>query len=170
MKHLFLATIVLFIISSCQNNKSVTKEKIITVDDLTKTAYEKVGDTITITGFCADMCHTGDYIVLCGADSSKAIQAIASPELKSFDQKIKYNNVNLKGVLHERRIDSVFLINWETNLDNSLKTPNANPPAVAQLKEQIARIYDEIQKNYQENGRNYWSQFTLQTLEYTINE
>lgn len=151
---------------SCKQNTSEATAKVYTVDELTEAAYDIVGDTLSVYGFCADMCQGGDWIVLQGRDSTKAIQAIANKQLSTFSSELKFNNLTVMGVLHEKRVDSLFLVDWETKLDESLKGPNGNPAAVAQLKEQIAQIYEAMRENREKHGRNYWSQFTLEVSEY----
>lgn len=174
MRIIYLFAVILGIaLYACTSTSSRvdTEEKIYTVDKLTESAYDIVGDTLSVSGFCADMCQGGDWIVLQGQDTTKAIQAVASKELATFNQDVKYNNLTVKAVLHEKRIDSLFLIDWETRLDESLKRPDGgNPAAVAKLKEQIAQIYGEMKVNREKYGRNYWSQFTLEVLQYAVKE
>ncbi len=171
MKVFYVLLATLFIaFYSCKQNTSETTEKVYTVDELTEAAYDIVGDTLSVSGFCADMCQGGDWIVLQGSDSTKAIQAIANKQLSAFNSELKFNNLTVKGILHEKRVDSLFLVDWETKLDESLKGPNGNPAAVAQLKQQIAQIYDAMRENREKHGRNYWSQFTLEVSEYTTDK
>ena len=162
-----LATTLLIAFCSCkrQTSEAIT-EKVYTVDELTAAAYDIVGDTLSVSGFCADMCQSGDWIVLQGSDSTKVIQAIANKQLSAFNSELKFNNLKVKGVLHEKRVDSLFLVGWEAKLDESLKGPNGNPAAVAELKKQIAQIYEAMRENREKYGRNYWSQFTLEVSEY----
>lgn len=155
---------------SCRQNPTEIKEKVYTVDELTEVAYDIVGDTLSVSGFCADMCQGGDWIVLQGSDSTKAIQAIANKQLSVFNSELKFNNLTVVGVLREKRVDSLFLVDWETRLDESLKGSNGNPAAVAQLKEQIAQIYEAMRENREKHGRNYWSQFTLEVSEYAADK
>lgn len=165
ISYLLVATL-LIAVYSCKQSTPETTEKVYTVDELTEAAYDIVGDTLSVSGFCADMCQGGDWIVLQGSDSTKAIQAIANKQLSAFNSELKFNNLKVKGVLHEKRVDSLFLVDWETKLDESLKGPNGNPVAVAKLKEQIAEIYEAMRENREKHGRNYWSQFTLEVSEY----
>lgn len=166
----FITTILLTAFYACNSTSSDTTEKIYTVDELTEAAYDIVGDTLSVSGFCADMCQGGDWVVLQGSDSTKAIQAVANKQLMTFNQDVKFNNLTVKGILHEKRVDSLFLVDWETRLDESLKGPNGNPPAVAKLKEQIAQIYEAMRENREKHGRNYWSQFTLEVSEYAADK
>lgn len=164
----WLAIITCFGFHACKSTNSKTIERVYTVDELTETAYEKVGDTLSVSGFCADICQSGDWIVLQGADTTKAIQAMANKRLTAFNRDVKYNNMTIKGILHERRVDSLFLFEWETRLDESLKGPNGNKTAVDQMKKQIADIYEAIAENHKKRGLNYWSQFTLEVSEYEV--
>lgn len=155
---------------ACNSTNSKTSKMVYTVDQLTETAYGKVGDTLSVSGFCADICQTGDWIVLQGTDTTRAIQAVANKHLTAFNRDVKYNNLTVEGILHEKRVDSLFLIEWETRLDESLKGLNGNPTAVAQIKKQIAQIYEAIGENHKKRGLNYWSQFTLEVSEYAVNK
>lgn len=158
---------------ACNSSKSKPDgaEKVYTVDELTEVLYDKVGDTLSVTGFCADMCPRGHWVVLQGQDTTKAIQAIAGKNVTAFNPEMKYSNMTVKAVLDEKRVDSLFLVDWETRLDESLKRPDGgNPEAVALFKEQIAQIYEAMKENREKYGRNYWSQFTLRVSAYEVDE
>lgn len=164
---LLLAVYFVFTLSAC--NTATTPDKsttVYSVDEFLEVINDKVGDTITIEGLATDMCQTGDWVVLQGDDTLKMIQVVASPELTSFSKDMMYNDLVVKGVLNERRIDSVFLVDWESRLDQSLKDGNPNTEAIAQLKGQIAQIWEAIAENKEKHGRNYWSQFTIAATEY----
>lgn len=45
-------------------------------------------------------------------------------------------------------MDEAFLSDWEHRLDESLKTPQGNPEAVAMLKQQIAEIRASNSRTY----------------------
>lgn len=153
------------------NSKADTKDKVYTVEELPDAAYDIVGDTLQVSGFCADMCQGGYWVVLQGQDTTKVIQAVARKNMATFNKDVKFNNLTIKGVLHEKRVDSLFLVDWTNRLDESLKNPSGgNPTAVAQLKEQIAQIYAEMEENREKHGRNYWSQFTIEVSEYAVKE
>jgi hypothetical protein len=94
------------------------------------------------------------------------IAAVASKDLGSFDETIKYQYVTVNSVLKEQRVDRAFLDNWEYRLDESLKGPNGNPEAVAQLKIQIAALRDSIDARAARCGKEYWSNYTLKVISY----
>jgi hypothetical protein len=125
------------------------------------------GDTLSVRGFCVDVCNSGSsHITLAGEDTTQMIAAVASKDLGSFDETIKYQYVTVNSVLKEQRVDRAFLDNWEYRLDESLKGPNGNPEAVAQLKIQIAALRDSIDARAARCGKEYWSNYTLKVISY----
>lgn len=129
------------------------------------------GDSVSVRGFCTDVCgHGSEHITLTGEDSVNAFNAIADLSLKSFDDGLKYQYVTVHGVLREQRVDSLFLQDWENRLDESLKGPNANPQAVEMLKGQIAWLRDSIASRYARTGKNYWSDYTISTYAYDVEQ
>ena len=89
-------------------------------------------------------------------------------ELFSFDTKALYSNVSITGILTENRVSEEFLNDWEFRLDQSLEGGGGNPTAVAQLKEQILMIRTAIAERIESEGKNYWSQYKIASLEYEI--
>jgi hypothetical protein len=125
------------------------------------------GDALSVRGFCVDVCNSGaSHITLVGEDTTQMIAAVASKDLGSFDETIKYQYVTVNSVLKEQRVDRAFLDNWEYRLDESLKGPNGNPEAVAQLKIQIAALRDSIDARAARCGKEYWSNYTLKVISY----
>lgn len=149
-----------------------TEGNAISVDELAATIEQmEAGDTLMVRGFCIDVCNSGaSHITLAGEDSTQMIAAVASRELGSFDETIKYQYVTINSILHEQKVDRAFLDNWEYRLDESLKGPNGNPEAVAQLKLQIADLRDSIDARYARCGKEYYSNYTLEVISYAADE
>ena len=106
-----------------------------------KSKFELIGDTVEVEGFCVDICgHGGSHITLMGSDTTQIVNVEAGPQIGSFSNDLRNNNVRVKVVINEQRVDEAFLSDWEHRLDESLKTPQGNPEAVAMLKQQIAEI------------------------------
>ena len=125
------------------------------------------GDTLSVRGFCVDVCNSGaSHITLAGEDTTHMIAAVAAKDLGSFDESIKYQYVRVQSILHEQKVDRAFLDNWEYRLDESLKGPNGNPEAVAMLKEQIVSLRDSIDARQARCGKEYWSNYTLEVISY----
>lgn len=146
------------------------KTESISIDRLSQIIEQmQDGDTLTVRGFCTDVCNSGaSHITLAGEDTTQMIAAVASKELGSFDESIKYQYVTVNSILHEQKVDRAFLDNWEYRLDESLKGPNGNPEAVAMLKEQIAALRDSIDARQARCGKEYWSNYTLKVISYEV--
>lgn len=165
LRHLFTALAACIAIVSCVETKKTSS---ISVDELAQMVEDmQDGDTLSVRGFCVDVCNSGSsHITLAGEDTTQMIAAVASKDLGSFDETIKYQYVTVNSVLMEQRVDRAFLDNWEYRLDESLKGPNGNPEAVAQLKIQIAVLRDSIDARAARCGKEYWSNYTLKVISY----
>lgn len=165
LRHLFTALAACIVIVSCVETKKTSS---ISVDELAQMVEDmQDGDTLSVRGFCVDVCNSGSsHITLAGEDTTQMIAAVASKDLGSFDETIKYQYVTVNSVLMEQRVDRAFLDNWEYRLDESLKGPNGNPEAVAQLKIQIAALRDSIDARAARCGKEYWSNYTLKVISY----
>ena len=140
----------------------------ISVDELALTIEQmQDGDTLSVRGFCSDVCgHGSSHITLVGEDTTQMIAAVADKSLGSFSDEIKYQYVTVNCILKEQKVDKEFLNDWEYRLDESLKGPQANPEAVAMLKEQIVMLRDSIDARFARCGKNYWSNYTLLVTSY----
>lgn len=165
LRHLFTALAACIAIVSCVETKKTSS---ISVDELAQMVEDmQDGDTLSVRGFCVDVCNSGaSHITLVGEDTTQMIAAVAAKDLGSFDETIKYQYVTVNSVLKEQRVDRAFLDNWEYRLDESLKGPNGNPEAVAQLKIQIAALRDSIDARAARCGKEYWSNYTLKVISY----
>ena len=153
---------------SCGNGSRNGKETV-NMEELANVIEDmKGGDTLSVRGFCVDVCLQGaNHITLVSDDSLHAINVIADDGLVSFDEGLKYSYVTVEGVLDEQRVDSVFLADWEYRLDESLKAPDGgNPEAVAVLKGQISALRDSIAARFARTGKNYWSNYTIEAYSY----
>lgn len=164
-----LASIATLAVISCAQTK---KTESISVDELAKIIEQmQDGDTLSVRGFCVDVCNSGaSHITLAGEDSTQMIAAVAARDLGSFDESIKYQYITVQSILHEQKVDRAFLDNWEYRLDESLKGPNGNPEAVAMLKEQISALRDSIDARQARCGKEYWSNYTLEVISYEADE
>ena len=165
MTRFLLASIATIAIFSCSQSEPA---KSISVDELA-TVIEQMqdGDTVTVRGFCMDVCNSGaSHITLAGEDTTQVIAAVAARDLGSFNDEILYQYVTVHSILREQKVDRAFLDNWEMRLDESLQGPNGNPEAVAVLKEQIVALRDSIDARQARCGKEYWSNYTLEVISY----
>lgn len=163
---LFFNTLIIgLVLVNCAGQTSTDS---LSVDELAAAIEQmEAGDTLSVRGFCVDVCNSGaSHITLVGEDSTQMIAAVASRDLGSFDETIKYQYVTVNSILHEQKVDRAFLDNWEYRLDESLKGPNGNPEAVAQLKLQIEALRDSIDARHARCGKEYYSNYTLEVISY----
>lgn len=155
---------------ACAGN--TVKHDVISVDELgTLVEDMQDGDSLSVRGFCADVCKSGaNHITLVGENDVNAIAAVANDKLVSFKDDVTYKYVTVNAILREQKVDRAFLDNWEYRLDESLKGPNGNPEAVARLKEQIAALRDSIDARFARNGKEYYSNYTLEVHSYDAEE
>ena len=77
---------------SCGNTSRNSRETI-GMEELAKVIEDmKSGDTLSVRGFCVDVCLQGaNHITLVSDDSLNAINVIADGDLVSFDEGLKYS-------------------------------------------------------------------------------
>ena len=106
-----------FTMVSCGNAKkqqAQSAEQVTTaalsIDDVMAKAADLVDQTVTIEGVCTHTCsHGAKKMFLVGSDDSKTLR-IEAGELGAFDTKVVNNNVTVKGILKEERIDEAYLV------------------------------------------------------------
>ena len=168
MRHIstvFTTLFVSLLSISCAGDKKASS---ISVDELAMTIEDmQDGDTLTVRGYCTYVCTSGaSHLTLAGEDDTNMIAAHASKDIEAFDASLQDRYVTVTSILHEQKVDRAFLDDWEFRLDESLKGPNGNPPAVAQLKLQIKELRDSIDARYARCGKEYWSNYTLEVISY----
>ena len=170
--NLCVSLLVLSFVVACQP-KTTTSDQIADevsqVDSLLVLQDSLIGDTVEVEGFCVDICgHGGSHITLMGSDTTQIVNVEAGPQIGSFSNDLRNNNVRVKVVINEQRVDEAFLSDWEHRLDESLKTPQGNPEAVAMLKQQIAEIRAAIAERAEKENKNYYSQYHIVASEYAV--
>ncbi len=157
-------------LASCHSqgeNKNQELESL-SVDSLLKVQDHLIGDTVSLNGFCVEVCgHGSTHVILMGSDSTKVVNVEAGEQLSSFSKDVLNSNVHVNAVIEEERVDEAFLADWERRLDESLKAPDGgNPQAVAVLKQQIAEIRAVIAERVKAENKNYYSQYHIVATEY----
>lgn len=170
--NLCVSLLILSFVVACQsktNSSDQVANVAYQVDSLLILQDSLIGDTIELEGFCVDVCgHGGSHITLMGSDTTQIVNVEAGTQVGSFSNDLRNNNVRLKVFIDEQRVDEAFLSDWEHRLDESLKTPQGNPEAVAMLKQQIAEIRVVIAERMEKENKNYYSQYRIIASEYAI--
>ena len=144
-------------------------DEVYQVDSLLFLQDSLIGDTVELEGFCIDVCgHGGSHITLMGSDTTQIVNVEAGSQIGSFSNDLRNNNVRVKVVINEQIVYEAFLSDWEHRVDESWKTPQGNPEAVAMLKQQIAEIRAAIAERTEKENKNYYSQYHIVASEYAL--
>ena len=153
--NLCVSLLVLSFVVACQPKTTTSDQitdEVYQVDSLLVLQDSLIGDTVEVEGFCVDICgHGGSHITLMGSDTTQIVNVEAGSQIGSFSNDLRNNNVRVKVVINE-----------------SLKTPQGNPEAVAMLKQQIAEIRAAIAERAEKENKNYYSQYHIVASEYAV--
>ena len=178
-----------FTMTSCGNSKkqqAQSAEQVATaalsIDEVMAKAADLVDQTVTIEGVCTHTCsHGAKKMFLVGSDDSKTLR-IEAGELGAFDTKVVNNNVTVKGILKEERIDEAYLVDWENRLKANTQEHHGNGEGgcdteknargeTANTEEgRIADFSAKIAAEKAATGKEYLSFYHVVAESYEINE
>lgn len=177
-----------FTMVSCGNGKkqSQSTEQVATaamsIDEVMAKAADLVDQTVTIEGVCTHTCsHGAKKMFLVGSDDSKTLR-IEAGELGAFDTKVVNNNVTVKGILKEERIDEAYLVDWENRVKANTQEHHGNGEGgcdteknargeTANTEEgRIADFRAKIAAEKAATGKEYLSFYHVVAESYEINE
>ena len=177
-----------FTMVSCGNAKKQSQpaEQVATVamsiDEVMAKAADLVDQTVTIEGVCTHTCsHGAKKMFLVGSDDSKTLR-IEAGELGAFDTKVVNNNVTVKGILKEERIDEAYLVDWENRVkantqehhgdgEGGCDTEKNARGEIANTEEgRIADFRAKIAAEKAATGKEYLSFYHVVAESYEINE
>ena len=177
-----------FMMVSCGNAKKQSQpaEQVATVamsiDEIMAKAADLVDQTVTIEGVCTHTCsHGAKKMFLVGSDDSKTLR-IEAGELGAFDTKVVNNNVTVKGILKEERIDEAYLVDWENRVKANTQEhhgdgeggcdteKNARGETANTEEGRIADFRAKIAAEKAATGKEYLSFYHVVAESYEINE
>ena len=154
----------------------------LSIDEVMAKAADLVDQTVTIEGVCTHTCsHGAKKMFLVGSDDSKTLR-IEAGELGAFDTKVVNNNVTVKGILKEERIDEAYLVDWENRLKANTQEHHGNGEGgcdteknargeTANTEEgRIADFRAKIAAEKAATGKEYLSFYHVVAESYEINE
>lgn len=129
MKKTYFTLFVGLLLASCGQveKKAVTAnvglKETVSIDSLIKYPEAFVGKEVTIKGHVFHTCtETGKRMFVYGSNSDSTIKVVASDSVKIFDKSLEGNDVLIKGVVEEQRIDPAFIAKMEMEAkDNEAK-------------------------------------------------
>ena len=177
-----------FTMVSCGNAKKQSQpaEQVATAamsfDEVMAKAADLVDQSVTIEGVCTHTCsHGAKKMFLVGSDDSKTLR-IEAGELGAFDTKVVNNNVTVKGILKEERIDEAYLVDWENRVKANTQEhhgdgeggcdteKNARGETANTEEGRIADFRAKIAAEKAATGKEYLSFYHVVAESYEINE
>jgi hypothetical protein len=157
-----MKNVILFLIFSlitfgtvnAQSKKKVVKMPAFTVDNFEKKAEKFVNKEVYITGTCDHVCkHAGKKLQLVG-DKGTSIEILAG-KIDKFPKELEGEDLKVKAVVMEEKIDEEYLKEWESYLK---KSGTACETVMGQIKDARAKM--------KKNKKGYVSTYYLQAVSY----
>ncbi len=120
MKKIYFALLAGLVITSCGQTEKKAEtatnglKETVSIDSLIKNPEAYVGKEIVVKGSVFHTCtETGKRMFVYGTNSDSTIKVVASDSVKTFDKSLEGNDVLIKGVVEEQRIDPAFIAKME---------------------------------------------------------
>ena len=196
MKKVVLALIgFVFLLAACQNEKAKEETKntetkqvaveeviLVTVVDFETKAGDLVGKTISISGTVDHVCkHGGQKMFLIETGSENRVKITPDENISAFKSEWEGQNMLVKGIVEEQRIDEDFLKEWEQqvmsdedmgddkgegkHLGGNMEKGGEDADKTMEL-EKINNLRQQIEAS----GKEYLSFFTVLCTDYQLQE
>ena len=134
----------------------------ITVEDFQDKADAFVGKEIYITGTVDHVCkHGGKKVMLVSEDGEASLKIMAGEEISKFNKNIEGENLKVRGVVQEMRMDEAYLIEKEEHVKENHK------PEELEYKEDMEWIAD-MRKKIEDSEKGYLSFYSMDGLSYEV--
>lgn len=184
MKKLIFVLLGVLAFVSCNNeNKALKNQEAVFISsaNFEQEAVNLVDQKIAMEGTVNHVCKNGGKRFFLGEER---IKVLASDKIGSFDVGLEGSDVLVEGVLREERVDEAFLVQWEAELEETVKAAekelahkgepgHENAEAEAEVeadgtedpnaatKKQIQTYREQLA----ESGKEYLSFFTIEVLD-----
>ena len=176
MKKLTIVLFSLLVLSACQPSKQQAESTndqlpVFTVDEIEQEGDDFVGREIVVAGTVSHVCkHGGERCFLMGSREELTIRVEAGHQIGSFNQEQMGNDLKVRGVLQEIRIDDAYVAEMEAEMKDE-GTVNNSDHAMGHdgnhevdggdhNQDQINQIA-EMRQKIEASGKGYYSIFYL---------
>lgn len=136
-------------------SKKAAKLPTFTVDNFEKKAEKFVNKEIYITGTCDHVCkHAGKKLQLIGEVEGNSIEILAG-KIDKFPKELEGEDLKIKAVVMEEKIDEEYLKEWEAELKSS---GTACETEMGQIKDARAKM--------KKDKKDYVSSYYLKAVSY----
>lgn len=191
---LFLIAIIAILFSACSGNQKqaeqqaaaeeetvVTEPVKMTVSEFVNGAGEVVGEQIIMEGLVNHVCqHGGKRMFLIDTVTQETVKIVTGENMASFNTDLEGQDVIVKGIVDELRIDENYLTEWEAELAEAegehLETGDGHGEGdkgeAADQGEHIAaqQQIDNYRKQMAEEGVDHLSFYSIVCEEYNIKD
>jgi hypothetical protein len=171
MKQLCLLAISLIMLScnSVQKEKSETKkvtQTALTIEQVMQTAADNVGNEVHFKGTVNHVCaHSGKRCILKTSDGKLSIRVEATGKLEGFSKELAGNDLIVKGILREKKLDANYIDKWEADV----KAKHADEASGEHCSSEMANI-KEMRDWMKENNKDYYAIYFVDGTAYEIVE
>jgi hypothetical protein len=178
MKQLFVLSVLSVAIFSCSGNKkaeTATETAEVTtvadeqlpafgLDSLLKVAERELDKTVKVNGYVTHTCkHSGKRCFIVGESQSVSMRIEAKGEIGGFNRELVGSKIEVAGILKERRLSSEYIANMEKDVELKKKEDGSAESCAAELSN-IA----EMRKWMKDNGKDYYSIYYMDGLNFTV--
>ncbi len=178
MKYVSVIAVCLFCMS-CNPKQKETKEghlekrelaqtetSVVTIDKLMVNAEELVGKEVNFKGLVNHVCaHSGKRCILKNSTGNLSIRVEASGNLEGFDKEMAGQDIQVSGILREKRLDEAAIDEWETEV----KAKHASEEGGKHCSSEMANI-KEMRDWMKENNKNYYAIYYVDGNSYEVME
>ncbi|PKP27675.1 MAG: hypothetical protein CVU06_01325 [Bacteroidetes bacterium HGW-Bacteroidetes-22] len=116
-KIIMISCVAVFAISCNQNAPKEESQTVLTIAQLIEQAPDLVGKEITVTGTVDHVCkHGGKRMFLVGNNDQERMKVNLGEGQLSFNPEMEGNDLVVKGVVDELKIDKAYLDQWESEV------------------------------------------------------
>ncbi|HUW07939.1 MAG TPA: hypothetical protein VMW01_16995 [Williamwhitmania sp.] len=173
MKKTYFTLFVGLLLASCGQvekkaaTANVGLKETLSIDSLIKYPEAFVGKEVTIKGHVFHTCtETGKRMFVYGSNSDSTIKVVASDSVKIFDKSLEGNDVLIKGVVEEQRIDPAFIAKMEMEAkDNEAKNVDKKEKVAGNRHihegETTMKQANALKARLKESGKEYLSFYSF---------
>jgi hypothetical protein len=124
IRFMFLATLTLLLMSCGKRpdrsqQADITGITVLTVANFESLAGQYIGKEVQIEGLVDHVCrHSGKRMFLVQTEGEGRVKVVTGENIPSFDVALEGNEVIVKGIVDELKVDEQYLVEWEKELQD----------------------------------------------------
>lgn len=152
-----------------QNNRdskqtmAETRTVVFDADSLYAVAESFIDEPVAIRGYVTHICkHSGKRCFLTGKGQKHSIRVEAKGEIGGFDKELEGSQLEVNGILRERRLTQVEIADMESDLNERLEKEEGSAET---CEAELANI-NEMKEWMKAHGKDYYSIYYIDGLDY----